>query len=283
MAYALVSEAVATGPGSDRPESPEAAQIAGQAAALFELLHPGTILKVGEGDRAAEAALGAFVGRAWAAFEAGRLQLQDGTLAQGWVEVFPELTEDERRLGELPGFTPERLDQWLEQYPAEELGLPVDTGSPVQGDPTGNVISTPILDEAGPNIVEARPGDPTKINPNDDEATQRAVRREKESAQLLEQNGYKVVQNPVVPGLKRPDYLINGEVYDHYAPTTERLRNIWSEVQDKVERGQASNIVINLQGTEVQEEALRRQFDSWPIKGLGNVIIIRQDGTIGRL
>jgi len=79
-------------------------------------------------------------------------------LAQGWVEVFAELTEEERRLGELPGFTPERLDQWLEQYPADQVGRPAHTGGPAQGDPTGNVISTPVLDEAGPNIVEARKG-----------------------------------------------------------------------------------------------------------------------------
>ncbi len=84
------------------------------------------------------------------------MRLQEGTIAQGWVEVFPELTEGERRLGELPGFTPERIDQWLETYPAEVLGLPNHTGSPPVEDPTGNIISTPIPDEAGPNIVEAR-------------------------------------------------------------------------------------------------------------------------------
>jgi hypothetical protein len=183
----------------------------------------------------------------------------------------------------LPGFTPERLDQWLEEYPAEELGLPVDTGSPVQGDPTGNVISTPILDEAGPNIVEARPGDPTPVRPNDDAATQRAVRRENESAQLLEQNGYKVVQNPVVPGLKRPDYLINGEIYDHYSPTTGNPRNIWKTVKEKVEEEQTRNVVIGLQDSDVDEEALRRQFSDWPIEGLKDVMIIRPNGEIGRL
>ncbi|WP_162792091.1 hypothetical protein [Pseudosulfitobacter sp. DSM 107133] len=34
-------------------------------------------------------------------------------------DEMPELTEDERRLGELPGFTPERIEQWLETYPGE--------------------------------------------------------------------------------------------------------------------------------------------------------------------
>lgn len=153
MAHELVQESVISGLGSSLPKSVEAAQIAGQAAALYEMLNPGTIVRVIEGDRAAQLALGNFVQQAYDAFEEGRLRLQNGTIAQGWVEVFPELTEGERRLGELPGFTPERIDQWLETYPAEVLGLPNHTGSPPAEDPTGNIISTPIPDTSGPNIV----------------------------------------------------------------------------------------------------------------------------------
>lgn len=247
------------------------------------MLNPGTIVRVIEGDRAAQLAMGNFVQQAYSAFEQGRLRLQDGTIAQGWVEVFPELTEGERRLGELPGFTPERIDQWLETYPAETLGLPNHTGSPPVDVPTGNIISTPIPDEAGPNIVEARPGEPTPISPNDDDATRRAIRRENESAQILAGGGLDVVQNPVVAGPKKPDYLINGEVYDHYAPSTDVPRNIWSEVKGKVDEGQTNNVVISLRDSDVQEEALRRQFEEWRIEDLREVIIIRRDGTIGRL
>ena len=153
MAHELVQESVISGLGSSLPKSVEAAQIAGQAAALYEMLNPGTIVRVIEGDRAAQLALGNFVQQTYSAFEEGRLRLLDGTIAQGWVEVFPELTEGERRLGELPGFTPERIEQWLETYPAEVLGLPNHTGSPPVEDPTGNIISTPIPDTSGPNIV----------------------------------------------------------------------------------------------------------------------------------
>lgn len=97
------------------------------------------------------------------------------------------------------------------------------------------------------------------------------------------QNGFHVIQNPVVAGSKRPDYLINGEIYDHYAPSTDRARNIWSEVKGKVEKDQAANIVIGLQDSDVDEDVLRQQFKNWPIDGLDDVIIIRSDGTIGRL
>lgn len=103
-----------------------------------------------------------------------------------------------------------------------------------------------IPDEAGPHIVEARLGEPTPINPNDDDTTRRAIQRENESAQILAGRGFDVVQNPVVAGPMNPDYLINGEVYDHYAPSTDSPRNIWSEVQGKVERGQTNNVVISL-------------------------------------
>lgn len=37
--------------------------------------------------------------------------------------------------------------------PFEELGLPNNTGLPIPSDPTDNIISTPIPEEAGPNIV----------------------------------------------------------------------------------------------------------------------------------
>ena len=87
----------------------------------------------------------------------------------------------------------------------------------------------------------------------------------------------------VVAGPKKPDYLINGKVYDHYAPSTDVPRNIWSEVKGKVDEGQTNNVVISLRDSDVQEEALRRQFEEWRIEDLREVIIIRRDGTIGRL
>lgn len=138
------------------------ARIGAEAAALFELMNPGTILETGiGGDPTKQRALQVFIEAAGEAFVRGELRLQEGEFAQGWIEVFPELTEDERRLGQLPGFTPERIEQGLETYPAEDLGLPNHTGSPIPTDPTGNIISTPIPEETGPNIVEARPGTTT--------------------------------------------------------------------------------------------------------------------------
>ncbi len=56
-------------------------------------------------------------------------------------------------LGQLPGFTPERIEAFREEYPAEVLGLPDNTGNAPDDAPVGSVISTPMPEDAGPNIV----------------------------------------------------------------------------------------------------------------------------------
>lgn len=141
---------------SGSPERGERARVIAEALGLYEMYRPGLFTLPNENAGDAVNLARRLAVDALAALDAGRLVIDEGSLSQGWVEVFPGLTEDERRLGQLPGFTPERIEQWLETYPAEVLGLPNHTGSPAAEDPTGNIISTPIPDEAGPNIVEAR-------------------------------------------------------------------------------------------------------------------------------
>ena len=153
-AYALVQEGISSGGYPVLPKNPEFARIGAEAAALYELLNPGTILETGAGgDPVKQRALQNFIEAAGEAFARGDLRLQDGGLAQGWIEVFPELTEDERRLGELPGFTPGRNEQWLETYPAEDQDLPNNTGAPIPEEPTDSIIFNPIPEETGPSIV----------------------------------------------------------------------------------------------------------------------------------
>jgi hypothetical protein len=130
------------------PKGGDGSEIFAQGMALFALADPEALRSIeGFNDlvrRVAETAL--------QVLQDGRLSVREGELAFGWAEVFPKLTEDERRLGQLPGFTAERIDQFREEYPAEVLGLPDNTGSPPEGAPVGNVISTPISGEAAPTI-----------------------------------------------------------------------------------------------------------------------------------
>lgn len=129
------------------------AEVAAQAIALYEMANPGALGRAEGGSAADLAAIEAAVEAALQAYAAGRLTTSDGELAKGWAEVFPELTDDERKLGQLPGFTPERLDQFREEYPAEVLGLPIHTGHGPVEDPSSNTTATPIPDVGRPNIV----------------------------------------------------------------------------------------------------------------------------------
>lgn len=155
-ASARLSELAGVGfPGI--PKTADAAQIAGQAAALYELMAPGTML---HGPRKAQADLLRFAADAWRAHEQGRLQLTPDGWAQGWVEVFPELTEDERRLAELPGFTGKQQEAFILVDPVLTDGLPAHTGHAPEGDPVGNVISTPITEEAYAQILARARNEP---------------------------------------------------------------------------------------------------------------------------
>ncbi len=284
QAYAIGKEFAENGFLSNDLERGDRAKIVAQALGLYEMHQPGLFTLRNDNGVAAAVTARRIAEQALQALEAGRLRPQDGTLADGWVEVFPELTEGERRLGQLPGFTPERLEAFLETYPAEALGLPVHTGQGHPDDPGGNVVSTPIPEDTRPNVVEMpRPGEPTRVRPNNDAETQRGHRRENESAEILAQAGFDVVQNPAVDGPKNPDYMIDGKVYDHYAPTTDNVRRIWERVKEKVDDGQAPNVVIGLQDSAADEDMLRKQFADWPIEGLDEVLIVRGDGTTGRL
>ena len=108
----------------------------------------------------------------------------------------------------------------------------------------------------------------------------RAYTRENESADILARNGYTVEQNPLVPGTKKkPDYRVEGTVFDNYAPTTSKARNIWTAVWDKVNQGQTRRVVINLNDSQVDVSALADQFAAWPIEGLEQVLVIRGESV----
>ncbi|WP_210475919.1 hemagglutinin repeat-containing protein [Pantoea ananatis] len=121
-------------------------------------------------------------------------------------------------------------------------------------------------------------GQPTKLPPNASPENIRSLQRENEGATILSQNGYHVEQNPVTPGVKNPDYKINGEVFDNIAPKTNSVRNIYDRALEKVNSGQTNNVVINLADTKASVSDLQKQFNDWPINGLDKIIVIDQSG-----
>lgn len=134
-------------------EDPEEARIAAEAMLLYTLAY-------GENLASAVPTPNDFLAGAIEAYRQGNLTLQDDTFAQGWVEVFPELTEDERRLAELPGFTAEQQEAFREGFsPADPDLFPHSTGGEPVTLPDDGIISTPVPEEQGPQILESRDGD----------------------------------------------------------------------------------------------------------------------------
>ncbi|GGY33278.1 peptidoglycan-binding protein [Pseudoduganella albidiflava] len=118
-------------------------------------------------------------------------------------------------------------------------------------------------------------GKRTRISADDDAATVRSLEAENRSADILAKAGYKVQQNPVVPGTMKPDYLIEGKRFDCKAPESPRARNVWSEKQKSVKRGQADRIVLNLEDSPIPLETMKQQLSSYPVEGLKEVIVIK--------
>ncbi|MDU9413774.1 hypothetical protein [Pseudomonas sp. zfem005] len=84
---------------------------------------------------------------------------------------------------------------------------------------------------------------------------------------------------PTLPNGKNPDYIINGQVFDNYAPSTGSVRDAWTEIGKKVEKGQADNVVVNLAGTPTTPGVLKEQLTNYPVFGLKQVIIIDKSGA----
>jgi hypothetical protein len=150
--------------------------------------------------------------------------------------------------------------------------------------PTGSVGGTPT-------------GKPKEITVGPDITNQRSDEMENSGASTMAASGYHVHQNPSAEEVaqarantgdignprRKPDYLIEGRVFDCYSPTNPEKppRGIWDEVADKVEvRMQTQRVVVNLEDWRGDLNALQRQFDDWPIPGHKELKVITPEGEI---
>ena len=116
-----------------------------------------------------------------------------------------------------------------------------------------------------------------------DDATKRSLTRENEAAETLAKNGYDIEQNPMVKGTTRnPDYIIEGEVFDCYSPAENTsVRNIASTIEEKViNKGQADNVVLNLDDWKGDVDALIKQLNDYPVEGLKEVLVVQKGKVI---
>ncbi|WP_121401217.1 hypothetical protein [Micromonospora sp. M71_S20] len=131
-----------------------------------------------------------------------------------------------------------------------------------------------------------------------DASTRRALELENECADTVAGRGYRIHQNPTAQEAsgarvhtgdsgnpdKDPDYLLEGYVFDCYSPAVRTsVRNIWSQVREKVDDEQTQRVIVNLKDWKGDMTALRRQFDDWPIDGLKELVVVKPDGTIRQI
>ena len=127
-----------------------------------------------------------------------------------------------------------------------------------------------------PNLSGRR----AKISGRDDPETRRGLYRENESADVLYAAGHRVEQKPIIEGRTNPDYIIDGEVFDNYAPKTENLRNISGIIEQKVNENQAKSIILNLRDTPVTVEEIDNYLLFYPVDGLEKLWIVDRLGEI---
>jgi hypothetical protein len=167
------------------------------------------------------------------------------------------------------------------------------SGRPAGGRPDGqpdDLVTHPTGEPGG-----TPDGQPTRIRPHEDEDVRRSLERENSGAAILADRGHQVTQNPSPEEVaqarqdagdsgrptSRPDYLVEGRVFDCYAPSQNKgVRGIWTEVAAKVSDDQTQRVVVNLQDWRGNVPDLQRQFNDWPIEKLKEVKVITPDGDV---
>jgi uncharacterized protein YukE len=142
----------------------------------------------------------------------------------------------------------------------------------------GNGLTTP---SGKPNPGRTPSGRRTDAHPT--KRKDRALRRENESADVLAENGYDVEQNPPTkPNGKNPDYRIEGEYFDNYAPETAGLGNIRKRLSEKVSEDQADRLILNMNDTPRTMEEIASMLRRRPIANLKQILVVK-DGKVIQL
>jgi len=143
--------------------------------------------------------------------------------------------------------------------------------------------SRPIRDP-DPNAVPTGPRARTSKNDKAPENIYSAA-KENESADALARAGYEVEQKPAPkPNGRKPDYKINGEYADCYAPqSTADNDQVISTIREKViGKRQADRIVVNLDGPQLDPRSVGEAVRRANIPGLVEVIGVR-NGIVVRI
>jgi filamentous hemagglutinin len=111
----------------------------------------------------------------------------------------------------------------------------------------------------------------------------RSLQRENESADRLVENGYNVEQNPLTKTTDnlregaQPDYRINGEIFDNYAPSNKAdVEQIRHQISRKVKKKQTYRVILNLDDCDVPITDIKTMLTiRKPVLNLQQLIIIK--------
>lgn len=205
-------------------------------------------------------------------------------------------TGDARRRGSHPGGPAGSVSQ-AQEFTAREAqrgragsaGTVSGRNTPLPGHPD-ELVTLPTGELGG-----TPDGSPTRIGSDQDVDVRRALELENSAAGILADQGHRIRQNPTADEVaqarldtgdvgrasSRPDYLIEGRVFDCYAPKERTsARNIWAVARRKVESGQTQRLVVDLEDWRGDLSALRVQFKDWPVDTLKEVKVIMPDRQI---
>lgn len=127
-------------------------------------------------------------------------------------------------------------------------------------------------------VIGGKPsGHKTHIDPNRRPEQKQQIVRENESADVIAAKGYVVEQNPPPkPNGKEPDYKIEGEYYDCYAPTSTSPNSIRTNLlKEKIRKKQVDRVVVNLDDTSVTPQQIESVLAEYPIHELKDIMYIK--------
>ncbi|THV40804.1 hypothetical protein [Glycomyces buryatensis] len=155
-------------------------------------------------------------------------------------------------------------------------GTDADADNSANNTPTDDKGRTEPSQEPSPNNTPR--GEPTEVRGSPE--NRRGLQRENEAAQTLAEHGYDVEQNPPRnENGKDPDYKIEGEYFDCYSPSRDDPGRIRDDISAKVKKGQADNIVLNLDDSGMNIADLRATLERKPINNLEEIKIV-QNGQV---
>jgi uncharacterized protein YukE len=144
---------------------------------------------------------------------------------------------------------------------------------------SGGGDTGPITPSGRPDPTRRPRGKRTDAHPS--RTRDLAKRRENESADALAQNGYDVEQNPPPNQYgKNPDYKIEGQYFDCYAPQGDSLDNIRKRMSRKIHDDQTERLVLNLDDTSRSPEEIAALLRRRPMAGLKELIVIKERKVI---